>query len=140
MTGPGVAGEGVINSTYLTVMDLAPTFIEIAGATYPDDGSVKPMLGESMVSFLAGESKTVHADDYVTLISHRGRSFVRQGQWKLVVVEGPFDEDKFELYDVLADPGETRDLRSSMPEIYSEMLETWRDERLKLGIILPKDL
>jgi len=140
MTGPGVAGEGVINSTYLTVMDLAPTFIEIAGATYPDDGSVKPMLGESMVSFLAGESKTVHADDYVTLISHRGRSFVRQGQWKLVVVEGPFDEDKFELYDVLADPGETNDLRNSMPQIYTEMLETWRDERLKLGIILPKDL
>jgi len=140
ITGPGVAGEGLIDSTYLTVMDLAPTFLEIAGATYPDDGSVKPMLGESMVSFLAGESKTVHDDDYVTLISHRGRSFVRKGQWKLVVMEGPFDEEKFELYDVLADPGETHDLRNSMPEIYTEMLETWREERLELGIILPKDL
>lgn len=140
ITGPGVAGAGLIDPTYLTVMDLAPTFLEIAGASYPDDGSVKPMLGESMVSFLKGESKVVHDDDYVTLISHRGRTMIRKGRWKLVVMDGPFDEEKFELYDVQADPGETRDLRSSNPEIYAGMLETWQKERLELGIILPKDL
>jgi arylsulfatase len=140
ITGPGVAARGVIDPTYITVMDLAPTFIEWAGAAYPDDGSVRPMLGESLVRFLKGEIATVHDEEYVTLISHRGRSMLRQGRWKLVVVEGPFDEAKFELYDVIADPGETSDLRSSMPEKYEELLETWREERLRLGIILPQDL
>ena len=47
--GPGVAFRGQIDSAYLTVMDLAPTFLELGGATYPSDGSVAPMLGESMV-------------------------------------------------------------------------------------------
>jgi len=93
-----------------------------------------------MVSFLKGESKTVRDDNYVTLISHRGRTMIRKGRWKLVVVEGPFDEEKFELYDVQANPGEIRDLRSSNPEIYAGMLEAWQKERLELGIILPQDL
>ena len=47
IAGPGVAARGVIDSTYLTVMDLAPTFLDIAGARYPDDDSVRPMLGGS---------------------------------------------------------------------------------------------
>ena len=46
--GPGVAGRGVIDPTDVTVMDLAPTFIEIAGAKFPDDESLSPMLGESV--------------------------------------------------------------------------------------------
>ena len=140
MAGKGVAGRNVIDSTYFTVMDLAPTFLEIAGAQYPDDGSVKPMLGESMLAFLGGAASAIHDDQYVTVISHRGRSLVRKGRWKIVTMQGPFDEANFELYDLVSDPGETNDLRDSEPEIFAEMLEAWRTKRRELGIILPEDL
>ena len=139
IAGPRVAGRGTINRAYATVMDLAPTFLEVAGATYPDDGSVRPMEGESMAALLAGDAATVHADDYVTTFFHAGRAFVRRDRWKLVTLEPPFDESAFVLYDLDADPGETTDLSAEFPEVRRELLELWRTERARLGIILPDE-
>jgi len=140
MAGPGVANIGAIDSTYVTVMDFAPTFLQFAGAKYPGDGSVRPMLGEDMTGFLAGEAETVHADDYVTTLYHGGRAYLRQGNWKISNLEPPFDEDDFELFNLSEDPGETDNLAESHAEKYEELLELWRGERRKLGIILPQDL
>jgi len=140
IAGPGVTERDGVDRGYLTVMDLAPTFLEIAGASYPDDGSVKAILGESAVDFLAGKTERVHDDEYVTVLSHRGRAFLRKGRWKIVNMDGPFDEAAFELFDVIADPGETRNLAEEEPEIFAELIGLWRTKREKLGIILPNDL
>lgn len=140
ISGAGVAVTGVIDSSYVTVMDLAPTFLEIAGAQYPVDDSIKPMLGTSLNNFLAGEADIVHGDDYVTILSHGGRAFLRQGQWKIVTTDKPFDESKFELYDVVADPGEIRNLAKLEPEKLAELIALWRIKRKEMGIVLPEDL
>lgn len=140
ISGKGVGAANVIESAYATVMDLAPTFLEIAGASYPDDGSVKPILGESMTDFLAGKSEAIHDQEYVTVLSHRGQAFLRKGDWKIVTTDRPFDESKFELYDLSADPGESNNLAESEPEKLTELIEIWRVERKKMGIILPEDL
>ena len=140
ITGPGVRGAGEFHRGYATVMDIAPTLLGIAGTAYPDDGSVKPMLGESMVDVLAGRSDRVHYDAYVTVFSHRGRAFLRQGDWKIVTLNGPFDEAGFELYNVADDPGETMNLRLAEPEKFTDLLTIWREKRLEYGIIVPQDL
>ncbi|MGH8222483.1 MAG: arylsulfatase [Woeseiaceae bacterium] len=140
VAGPGVPPGSGLNRSYLTVMDLAPTFLTLAGAAYPDDGSLRPMLGESLVPLLAGESEAVHGDDYVTVMYHQGHACLRRGRWKLVTLELPFDESGFALFDLLADPGETTDLSQREPARYAEMLELWRVERVRLGIVLPEDL
>jgi arylsulfatase len=140
VTGPVLGRGGEFDGSYVTVMDIAPTFLELAGADYPDDGSVRPMLGESMTEFLAGRSDRVHDDEYITVFSHRGRAFVRQGDWKIVTQNGPFDEADFEMFNLAQDPDETDDLRMVEPERFAEMLEIWREKRLEYGIILPQDL
>ncbi len=140
IAGPGVAARGVIDSTYFTVMDLAPTFLEIANAHYPDDDSVRPMHGESLLAFLAGEADAVHDDDYVTALYHAGRAFLRQGKWKISTLDPPFDEAAFELFDLSVDPGETVNLAEEEAEKFAELIELWREERKRLGIILPQDL
>ena len=139
-SGAGVAAAGAIDRNYLTVMDLAPTFIELAGATYPDEPSIRPMLGESMAGLLSGQADRVHDDDYVTTLYHRGRAFLRQGPYKIVTLDGPFDEADFELFNVLIDPGETTNLAEAEPDVYEALIELWRSERQALGIVLPQDL
>ena len=140
IAGTGVVANGVINKNYLTVMDLAPTFIELAGAKYPDDGSVKPILGESINSLLAGESDSVHDDQYVTAGYHSGRTYLRQGKWKISTLEPPFDEKFFELHDLSVDPGEAHNLAEAEPEKLEELTKLWQKQRKKLGIVLPEDL
>jgi arylsulfatase len=140
IAGKGVAARDRISHSYLTVMDLAPTFIDLAAARYPDDGSVAPMLGESLRPLLSGRSDEAHAPDYVTVLEHRNQALVRQGHWKLTAVDPPFEETDFALYDLASDPGETTDLSTQFPEKRSELLEIWRQRRLALGIVLPEDL
>ncbi len=140
ISGPGVAGRATMNTSYITVMDLAPTFLEVGRAVYPTDGSVLPMLGESMAVLLSGDAAFVHDDAYTTILFHRGRAFLRQGKWKLVNLEPPFDESRFELFDLEADPGETTNLAHVEPERLAAMIELWRVKRREMGIVLPEDL
>jgi arylsulfatase len=140
IAGPGVDKAGSISNEYVTVMDLAPTFLELAGATYPVEEGIHPMRGASMTGFLSGMAESVHADDYVTVHAHRGRVLLRQGNWKLTNLEPPFDESKLELFNLAVDPSETTDLRATEPEKFQELLELWRSERKELGIVLPEDL
>jgi arylsulfatase len=138
IAGNGVARRAEISDAYLTVMDFMPTFLELAGATYPQD-KAQP-LGESVRAYLAGEAEDVHGDDYVTTLAYQQRSFVRQGAWKLMTLEQPFDEQDFELYNLVDDPGETTDLSRQYPEKRAELLQLWRQQRRQLGITLPEDL
>jgi arylsulfatase len=140
VSGAGVTVSGAISPTYVTVMDLAPTFLDIAGAEYPSEGSVLPMLGESMASLLNNSATTVHDDEYVTTLYHRGRAFLRQGDWKISNLEPPFDEAKFELFNLAEDPGESTDVAADHPQKFEELLDLWRRERKRLGIVLPEDL
>lgn len=140
IAGPSVDLAHTITSTYVTVMDLAPTILDAAGVAYPTDGSVRLPEGESIAPFLARKKAQVHAQDYVTTVYHRGVALMRQGPYKLVNLAAPFDESKFELFNVVADPGETTDLATLEPDKYLELLTLWRGERKRLGIVLPEDL
>jgi arylsulfatase A-like enzyme len=77
--GPMVRDDSV-NSAYFTVMDLAPTFLALAGTTYPQNQK-HPLLGTSLVPMFSGETASAHADDYVTVLDHNNRALVRQGNW-----------------------------------------------------------
>ena len=136
--GPGVMPREAYSDIYLTVMDLAPTFLELAGARYPDDKA--PMLGESAWPYFSGRADTVHDDDYVTVFTHRQYASIRQGDWKLLSLEQPFDERYFTLHNLAEDPGEAIDLSPANPGKRAELLELWRSERVRLGIVLPEDL
>ena len=89
---------------------------------------------------LQNRAESVHGDEEVTVLFHRGNALVRQGSWKLTAIEAVFDESKFALYNLSIDPGETTDLSDAEPEKYAELIEIWRQQRLELGIILPQDL
>ena len=112
--------------------------LELAGADYPQDKA--PILGESAVGFLTGEEKAIHDASNVTVFSHAQRAYVRQGEWKLMTLDRPFDERNFELFNLAEDPGETTDLSARNFDKRNELLDIWRQQRRRLGIVLPQDL
>ena len=63
-TWPGFDRQGEIGTAFTTVMDIAPTVLELAGAAHPGQTyrgrEVAPMRGRSWVSYLSGCEEEVH--------------------------------------------------------------------------------
>ncbi len=126
--GPGISRRHEICHELATVQDLAPTFYELAGITYPDSFQghpVYPLKGSSLMPYLSGESDEIHGTDYVFALEHVGHAMLRKGNWKITNVIRPFDPAHFALYDLSADPGEQDDLKEREPEKYEELLKEW---------------
>jgi arylsulfatase A-like enzyme len=138
ITGKMVNKNPGIQRVFVNVMDLAPGFIELAHLSYPktyQNKKLVPMLGESFLSYVKGESNTIHDDQYVFGIEHDGQCLLIKGEWKITNISDPFDEHAFALYHLSEDMGETQDLSKSNPEKYKEMLDEWEIFKKKTGVI-----
>jgi arylsulfatase A-like enzyme len=140
VAGPGVAGAGAIHHAYVGVPDLAPTLLEVAGATYPADldaSGVRPMTGTSMLPLLAGEADRVHPPTELLALSHGMHAYVRMGDWKLVSSDQYRGEGTFQLFELSSDPGETTDLSERFPERRAELLDSLAAFRARVDVVLP---
>lgn len=131
-------GRG-INNAFTTIMDLSPTFLDIAGSSYNstfDGRKLTPYKGISLLPFLHKKTKSVHKEDYVMGWELFGRCAVRKGKWKIRKMEPPFGKAAFELFDMEKDPTESHDLSSQYPGKYKEMLSDWNAYVKDNGVIL----
>lgn len=133
------AGAGGITHTFSTVMDLAPTILEMAGVKHPaptyQGREVVPMRGLSMVPFLQGASTSIHPADFINGWELCGRAAVRQGDWKIVFIPKPKGPEKWQLYNLAKDPGEVHDLSEQDPERLERMVKMWDQYVLETGVI-----
>jgi arylsulfatase len=141
ITGKYVARKPGFQNTFITVMDLAPTFLELAAIKYPEyynNKNVTPMLGESCLSFIRGKTNNVHDRNYVFGMEHDGQCMLIKGNWKITNISQPFDETAFALYNLAEDLGESNDLSRSDPKKFAEMMKEWEIFKKRSGII-PKE-
>ena len=130
------------SDVFTTVMDIAPTLLELAEGTYPEqyEGQLKvPYKGESLLPYLSGLRETVHSENYIVGWELFGRFALRKGDWKITQVEPPFGKGQFELYNIKKDPSESMDLSREFPVKYNELLNHWSDYLKDNGVILLKN-
>jgi len=133
---PSVITEPRIDGTYLTVMDILPTFLEIAGTEHPGAGVYKgrdimPILGESFWPYLLGEAISVHDATDVAGWSAGTTGAIIRGNYKAInhgppgggMGMGP--APPWSLYDISVDPGEVNDLSTAYPELTAELVVEW---------------
>lgn len=96
---PGVTKAGSVSKELVQNLDFAETLLDLAGAPRPAD-----MQGESFVPLLRGQAVEWRKSVYYGDMTQQG---VRTKQYTLVHF---FKEDRWELYDVLADVEEKHNL------------------------------
>src|SRR5690606_28893276 len=127
---PASIEAGTRSNALATVMDLLPTFLELAGTQHPGatwrGNSVLEPQGRSLLPVLRGTAEAVHPADAEFGWELSGHRAVRQGNWKLVWDRAePEAQRRWYLYDLATDPFEQNDLAKSSPDKYQQMLAIW---------------
>ena len=116
-------------------IDVMPTLLEAAQATLPSD---HPFDGRSILPLLKGDSAN-WPDRSLILQIHRGDEpiplhhiAVREQRWKLVHPTGFGNSSMapnvpLELYDMVSDPAETKNLFEEHPEIANRLTQTYEN-------------
>jgi arylsulfatase A-like enzyme len=111
-------------------LDILPTALSAAGVPVPTE---RPLDGVNLLPHLTGQQsgpphqslcwQSFFGDEIKT-----GQAAIRRGQWKLhqfaPVTTGP-KPGAWALYDVAADPGESRDLAAQHPEVVRQLAAEW---------------
>jgi len=117
------AAKGALRRTPAHVIDLAPTVLELAGISPPDDwkGHTRPpMPGKSLVPLLGADVDLPR--DYLYW-HHEGNRALRIGDWK--VVSEAENSATWELYNLKQDRIESQDLAGRHPDRVKEMATMW---------------
>ncbi|WP_223583282.1 arylsulfatase [Sphingobacterium sp. GVS05A] len=116
---PGKIAQGIKKGAG-HIIDLAPTFYELAGAVYPKEyqgHQANKLPGKSLVPVLLQQQDTVKREEGL-FWERAGNRAARIGKWKLV---STWPSYKWELYDLEQDPTERKDIASQHHEIVSRL-------------------
>ena len=121
---PSAIQPGQITGHVAHIIDLMPTFIDMAGGTYPDTLSGRELTPLEGISFLPLlEGRQPEQDTHEALFwEHFGYYAVRQGNWKLVAEGG-----EWELYNLENDRTELNDLAADYPETVTALEAMWNE-------------
>lgn len=103
------------------LIDLAPTFYQLAGVGYPSNNNetvTNPLPGKSLLPLLKGETNEVKREEPL-FWERANNKAVRQGKWKLV--SSVSNDNAFELYDIESDRSENVNLAAKYPEIVERL-------------------
>lgn len=139
---PGVVKPGSLSSALVSSVDLFPTILQIAGAGLP---AGQPCDGISFLPLLEGTARTTREQYFCyypingPLTGSKATSSVREGKWKLIRYFSGNDDlsDRYELYDLDADLGESHDVAAAHPADVRR-LSAALDQYLKsVGALIP---
>ena len=136
--GPGINGGRQIDA-FAYVWDIMPTILELTGVSHPEDyqgRQVERLRGRSMSGVLTGSTSAVYgASDLIGGEMLNGK-WMRQGDFKAVSVAPPYGTGTWHLYNVVEDPGETRDLADEHPEVLQRLRVAWEQYAAEVGVVL----
>jgi len=111
------------------LIDLAPTFLELAGVKSPASDQ-PPFEGRSITNMIRGEST---AADRSLFWEHEGNRAVRKGNWKLVTLAS--SKTSWELYDLASDRTEQHNLAAEHPEVVDELAADYDQWAERCGVV-----
>ncbi|HEY2838563.1 MAG TPA: sulfatase-like hydrolase/transferase, partial [Pirellulales bacterium] len=131
----GIAARGELTKQVGHVIDLTPTFLELAGVAYPQKFAgreLRPLDGQSLVPVLQGAAPVERTLGW----EHEGNRGLRAGDWKVVASYG----GEWELYNLAKDRTETVDLAAQEPDRLRQLTDQWQAWGDKVGVAPWKDL
>jgi arylsulfatase A-like enzyme len=144
---PEAIKPGSVNEDMVSNLDLAETFLEIAGVEVPED-----MQGRSMVSILKGKTPSDwRKEHYYHYYEYPGSHMVKRhygiSTERYKLIHYYYDIDEWELYDIQADPLEMKNvynypayatIKADLHKRLDRLMVKYKDSEESARSFLPK--
>ena len=148
--------SGGFNRSLTTCMDYAPTIFQMLNLSLPadpknprrmmfQDRSVHAHRGHSWLPYFKSSPKSEETFSIYPATEPIGwelwaNAALRKGDWKIVHLPKPMGgagvgDEGWELFNVVADPGETTDLAAKHPDKTAELMRDWHEYCVSYGIV-----
>ncbi len=124
---------GRIAPGFSHVTDIAPTLLALSGVAATGGGA--PMTGADLTPILTGAASRARPDDQPLGYELSGNAALFRGDYKLVRHLPPLGDGRWRMYDIVADPGETRDLSAADPARARIMLREYARFARRDGVL-----
>ena len=125
ISGIPAAHKQSVQNSLTHVSDIVPTLLDLAGVQHPGTSykgqTIYPLTGHSLLPILQGKATRVRGPDEVLGYELSGNRAVFKGDYKLLSNLAPVGDGQWHLYNIATDPGETRDLKDEMPELFQSL-------------------
>lgn len=140
---PKQLARGVQRSELLSVKDIAPTLLELAGIPLPQGRfrgmEVSAISGQSMYSLLHDSYIETENPSEARVLGMElfGKRSIRKGTWNLLEMYSPQGTGEWQLYNVSTDLAEQNDLASKRPDKLKELIELWEVYAQENNVVIP---
>jgi arylsulfatase A-like enzyme len=126
-----------ISEAFCSVLDIVPTILDLSETKHPASWhgrEVSQLTGRSWRSMLQ-QLETLSDDLSAAGYECNGSGGLRKGKYKITYVPAPRGPERWELFDIISDAGETRDLSEELPEVFADMLKEWESYARRVGVV-----
>lgn len=132
IAGPGIEPAKVNSPAMVT--DITPTLLDWIEALPAPESSVS-VTGRSLMPVLTGQVESVYGPDDFRAIEVSGNSAFYKGGYKLTRTMPPIGDGEWQLFDMVNDPGETKDLSEDQTEILANLTDAYADYAQSVGVL-----
>lgn len=140
---PGVENKGHQKTAFASILDITPTFLEMAGTSpskeYYKKYQAYTPTGRSVLPYVKGETDFVYSPDEAVAFELFGHASVYRGQWKAVRLRQPWGDNSWSLYNLREDPAELFDLSKGEAQILKVMIEAYARYTSENNVITEPD-
>jgi arylsulfatase/uncharacterized sulfatase len=139
IAGPGIDKQADFNNAFAYVTDITPTILSMTGVEEPEGRfggrEIEPITGKDLSPILDGTSDHIYqSDDYVGY-EVAGNVALFNNNYKLVLNRGPLGDSEYYMFDIVNDPGETKDLKAENPAQFQHMLNLYQRYAEENGVL-----
>jgi len=117
--------KGQKKDAFSFVTDVTPTILDLANVKYAPPLS-KSYTGKTLQPYIQNQSDYVYEENDVIGVEAAGHAALFKGNMKITRNGLPYGDFKWRLYNLKDDPGETKDLSKSSPEMFKDLLAAYQ--------------
>ena len=127
--------SGQRTNAFCFITDIVPTVLELVGKEPRSNKLYAPITGKSLLPHIQDSSIPVYNKNEGVGLEVANSSAYYLDEYKIVKNNIPLGDNKWYMYNLKIDPGETKDLAKVFPEKFKELMRAYTEYAKSVGVI-----